>query len=174
MKKKIITSFVSYIVMLAFTVGMTANASNYSYIIDNDPIASGMGYSHTSNMTYYNATGSYNQDMRISSELSSSSNVMVQYSYPSIVSTSTQYIRLSVYLNNINFTDESAWYLCNISDSTPPKRFNINQNTAVGGWNDLYWYAAPSYFNASIITGYGSKNYNQYFGSDAVKITVYY
>lgn len=153
---------------------MIANASNYSHIIDNDPIASGFGYTYTSNMTYYSASGSYNNDMRLSSVLSSGSNVNVTYTYPQISVSNPQYFKLGVYLNNINFTDENARYDFGITQTGFTTAGYLNQNTAATDWNDIYRYLSIGYIHSSAVEGYASHNTNQRFGSDAVKATVYY
>lgn len=174
MKRKIITIAVSVFLALSCQTGMIANASNYSHIIDNDPIASGFGYTYTSNMTYYSASGSYNNDMRLSSVLSSGSYVKVTYTYPQISVSNPQYFKLGVYLNNINFTDENAWYHYEFYPTCIASVGYINQNTAAGDWNYLYVFSLVNDFKSSAVEGTGSHNYNQRFGSDAVKATVYY
>ena len=145
--------------MLSFMTGIDAQASNRSEIVDNDPIAPGCSYTFSNNMYYHSYNGSYNNDMRISSYLSSYNTANVTYTYPIISVSSPTYLRIGIYLNHTNFTDENAHYNYQTSSANYSTTGNFNQNMP---------------FYGSKIMGYSSTNYNQQFGSDAMKMTVYY
>ena len=160
--------------MLSFMTGIDAQASNRSEIVDNDPIAPGCSYTFSNNMYYHSDNGSYNNDMRISSYLSSYNTANVTYTYPIISVSSPTYLRIGIYLNHTNFTDENAHYNYQTSSANYSTTGNFNQNNAAATWNYVYNYSISMPFYGSKIMGYSSTNYNQQFGSDAMKMTVYY
>lgn len=168
---KFIASCIS-IATIAMPMGIIANASTYSRLIDNDPTSSSGNSSSNSGFSYISGGSCYNGDARIASSGNSSSFYHWIHPKISLGGVKTVTVNLQVYLNHANFTDPSAKYTVYKNGASLTVGY-INQNTAAGGWN--YKSASSNDFTGLWLVGVSPSGLSGYqTGADAVNVTYTY
>ena len=125
---KFIASCIS-IATIAIPMSITANASTYSRLIDNDPTSSSGNSSSNSGFSYISGGSCYNGDARIISSGNASSFYHWIHPKISLGGVKTVSVSLQVYLSDSRFTDPSAKYTVYKNGASLTVGY-INQNTA--------------------------------------------
>lgn len=168
---KLLTGVIS-IAMISSSMSITANASTYSRLIDNDPTSASGNSSSSSGFSYINGGGCYNGDARIASSGSSSNFYHWIHPKVSLGGVKTVYVNLQVYLSDSRFTDPSAKYSVYKNGASLTVNY-INQNTAVSGWTSIS--ASSNDFTGLWLVGVSSSGLSGYqTGADAVNVQYTY
>lgn len=168
---KFIASCIS-IATIAIPMSITANASTYSRLIDNDPTSSSGNSSSNSGFSYISGGSCYNGDARIISSGNASSFYHWIHPKISLGGVKTVSVSLQVYLSDSRFTDPSAKYTVYKNGASLTVGY-INQNTAVSGWN--YRTKSSNDFTGLWLVSVSPSGTSGYqTGADAVNVTYTY
>lgn len=183
MRKRMVAFCFCSVLIGGSCTGLSANATTITRSTDNDPIADGYSY-QCYNMNYYNGiAGAYNGDLRLSPSINGS-NASYTWFYPFIgVNKTSCNVKLEVYLNNANFTDQNASYGYEIMPMEGTAGVGttigtINQKYAAGGWStiskNVTSYPGNSYVSSRYVYVNASSGSNKQLGADGLKVTVTY
>ncbi len=181
-KLKKICKFVSFMLLFTFITVIYKQETNampinsiVQYVIDNDTNESNYENSSIGNWTYITNTGLYNGDARLIS--SSVKNNYYRWEWPEYVKAEPIYATLSVYLNNVNFTDPAASYIMSSNVSYMDQMVGtLNQKYATSGWTSFplitLEFGHISGYNATHFAAVITSGDSGQTGADAIRITL--
>ncbi len=172
--KKFVSGAMIALTLSVNTLSIPASAYSATRTIDNDSIASGYGNTNGGNAySYLKANSLYNGDARIAS--SSKSSCSYYWKYPSMGANATSCrCTIKVYLNHANFTDPSAAYYVQLSNTQSNRVGYLNQEKAPAGWISVAKTLSPlpegSYYTSkhAFVEPSGTKGKNT--GADAIQV----
>lgn len=181
-KNKVFYNFVKITLVLVCMIIINSQKVNampinsiVQYVIDNDTNESDYDNSSIGSWSYITNTGLYSGDARIiSSEVK---NNYYRWEWSEYVKSEPIYATLSVYLNNVNFTDPAAQYTLSSNVSYMEQLVGtLNQKYATSGWTSFSLvtldFGQISGYNATHFASVTTSGNSGQTGADAIRITL--